>query len=80
MKLQDFEVGKDYIVKNISLCDDCVFDEKSCTILGLMERGLVPGSNLNLISDTLGLYQLNVDGTIIAIRKSEGWKFHIDVE
>jgi len=80
MKLQDFEVGKDYIVKNISLCDDCVFDEKSCTILGLMERGLVPGSNLNLISDTLGLYQLNVDGTNIAIRKSEGWKFIIDVE
>ena len=80
MKLQDFEVGKDYIVKDISLCDDCKFDDKSCTILGLMERGLVPGSNLNIISDTLGLYQLNVDGTNIAIRKSEGWKFNIDVE
>ena len=80
MKLQDFKVGKDYIVKDISLCDDCAYDDKSCTILGLMERGLVPGSNLTLESDTLGLYQLNVDGTIIAIRKSEGWKFNIDVE
>ena len=80
MKLQDFEVGKDYIVKDISLCDDCVFDDKSCTILGLMERGLVPGSTLNLTSDTLGLYQLDVDGTLIAIRKSEGWKFNIEVE
>ena len=80
MKLQDFEVGKYYIVKDIKLCDDCAFDDKSCTILGLMERGLVPGSNLNLISDTLGLYQLNVDGTNIAIRKAEGWKFNIEVE
>jgi len=80
MRLEDFKIGKDYIVKNIGLCDDCPHDEKSCTILGLMERGLVPGSNLNLISDSLGLYQLNVDGTLIAIRKSEGWKFNIEVE
>ena len=49
-------------------------------MINLMERGLVPGSNLILESDTLGLYQLNVDGTIIAIRKAEGWKFNIDVE
>lgn len=80
MKLQDFEVGKDYIVTDIRLCDDCPYEDKSCTILGLMERGLVPGSNVSLISDSLGLYQLNVDGSIIVIRKSEGWKFNIDVE
>lgn len=80
MKLEDFEVGKDYIVKDIQFCDDCALENSDCTILGLMERGLVPGADVTLVSDSLGLYLLNVDGTNIVIRKAEGWKFNIEVE
>ena len=80
MKLKDAKIGKEYEVLDISLCDDCPLDESPCSILGLMERGLVPGSTLEVVKKDLGLYYLKIDGTSIVIRKPEAEKFNIEVE
>jgi len=80
MKLQEFRVGKKYIVKDIRFCDDCPLESDGCTILSLMERGLVRGSELTLMSIKLGMYELLIDNSHILIREDEGYKFNIDVE
>jgi Fe2+ transport system protein FeoA len=80
MKLKDAEIGKVYEVNDIQFCDDCHTEGQSCMILGLMERGLVPGSTLEVLKKDLGLYHLRIDDTSIVIRKPEAEKFNIDVE
>lgn len=80
MRLKDLEIGKQYTLTDIQFCDDCGLENNTCTILGLMERGMVPGANVTIVSDTLGLYKLNIDSTQIVIRKPEAERFKIEVE
>lgn len=80
MKLKDAVIGKEYLVLDIQLCDDCVNEEGQCMILGLMTRGLVPGSLLTVVSKKLGLYELNIDGSHMAIRQPDAERFNIEVE
>lgn len=81
MKLVDAEIGKLYEVKDIQLCDPCdLSDSKSCMILSLMEKGLVPGSSLKVISKKLGMYELNIDGSHFIVRKPEMEKYNIVIE
>ena len=79
MRLKDSEIGKVYDVKDITFCDDCVHDGGSCEMLGLMERGLVPGSQLKVISKKLGMYELSIDGTHLIIRESDAIKYNIEL-
>ena len=80
MRLKDLEIGKQYTLTDIQFCDDCALENNTCTILGLMERGMIPGANVTIVSDTLGLYKLNIDSTQIVIRKPEAERFKIEVE
>jgi Fe2+ transport system protein FeoA len=49
-------------------------------ILSLMEKGLVPGTELEVIKKDLGLYYLRIDDGSFVIRKPEAEKFNIEVE
>jgi Fe2+ transport system protein FeoA len=81
MKLLDAKVNKLYIVKDIQLCDPCNFlDSKSCMILSLMEKGLVPGSTLEVKSKKLGMYELLIDGSHFIVRQPEMEKYNIEIE
>lgn len=80
MKLKDAVVGKVYEVNDINFCDDCHTQDNVCMILSLMERGLVPGSTLEVVQKHLGLYHLRIDDTSIVIRKPEAERFNIEVE
>jgi Fe2+ transport system protein FeoA len=80
MKLKDAEIGKVYEVLDIQFCDDCHTEGQPCMLLGLMERGLVPGSSLEVVKKDLGLYHLRIDDASIIIRKPEAEKFNIEVE
>ena len=81
MKLTDAIIGKRYTVKDIQLCQPCDFsDRESCMILSLMDRGLVPGSMIRVISKKLGMYELDIDGTHIIVRQPSLEKFNIKVE
>jgi len=77
MRLKDAKVGEIYDVQDIQFCDGCELENDSCEILGLMERGLIPGSQLKVISKKLGMYELNIDGTHLIIRESQAVKFNI---
>ena len=81
MKLIEAEIGKLYEVKDIQLCDPCdISDSKSCMILSLMEKGLIPGSTLKVISRKLGMYEINIDGTHLIVRQPEMEKYNIVIE
>ena len=80
MKLKDAKIGKEYKVLDIQFCDDCYTEDRPCMILGLMERGLVPGSILEVVKKDLGLYYLRIDNSSLVIRKPEAEKFNIEVE
>ena len=80
MKLKEAVIGKTYNVTDIQFCDDCTVEDNSCMILSLMEKGLVPGSQLQVIKKDLGLYYLKVDDGSFLIRKPEAEKFNIEVE
>lgn len=80
MRLTDAVIGKEYLVLDIQLCDDCVNDENQCMILGLMTRGLVPGSLLTVVSKKLGMYELKIDETHMVIRQLDAERFNIEVE
>lgn len=80
MKLKDAIIGKLYTVLDIQFCDDCTLEDNSCMLLSLMEKGLVPGSQLQVIKKDLGLYYLKVDDGSFLIRKPEAEKFNIEVE
>lgn len=79
MKLKEFQINHLYKVKNIELCTPCDMTN-NCMILSLMDRGLVPDSELTIISKKLGMYELNIDGTHIVIRKPDAELFDIEVE
>lgn len=80
MKLKNAEIGKVYEVNNINLCDDCVSTDNSCMILSLMEKGLVPGAQLEVIKKDLGLYYLKIDNGSFVMRQPEAERFNIEVE
>jgi Fe2+ transport system protein FeoA len=80
MKLKDAKIGKTYHVTDIHFCDDCTSTDNSCMILSLMEKGLVPGTELEVIKKDLGLYYLRIDDGSFVIRKPEAEKFNIEVE
>lgn len=80
MKLKEAEVGKVYTVNDIHFCKDCTADDGSCMILSLMEKGLVPGSDIQVIKKDLGLYYLRIEDSSFVIRKPEAEKFDIEVE
>lgn len=81
MKLVDAKIGKLYKVKDIQLCDPCdISDSKNCMILSLMERGLIPGSTLKVMSKKLGMYEVNIDGTHLIVRQPEMEKYNIVIE
>lgn len=81
MKLKDAKLRQLYKVKHIELCEPCdLKDDGSCMILSLMTRGLVPGSDLMVVSKKLGMYELKIDGTHIIIRQPNAEKFNIEVE
>lgn len=79
MNLKEAKINQLYKVKDIDLCTPCNMTDK-CMILSLMDRGLVPGSDLTVISKKLGMYELKIDGTHIVIRKPEAERFDIEVE
>lgn len=80
MNLDTIEIRKKYIIKDITLCDDCLLQFDECTVLSLMERGLVPGVEFEILSKKLGLYELMIDGTHILIREDSIKSFDIEVE
>jgi Fe2+ transport system protein FeoA len=81
MKLLDAKVGIPYLVKDIQLCDPCDLSHVgSCMILSLMDRGLVPGSTLEVKSKKLGMYELLIDGAHFIVRQPEMEKYNIEIE
>lgn len=80
MKLKDTKIGKTYHVTEVQFCDDCSVTEGKCMILSLMEKGLVPGCELEVIKKDLGLYYIRIDESSFVIRKPEVEKFNIEVE
>lgn len=80
MKLKNAEVGKVYNVTNIEFCTDCPLTDDSCMILSLMQKGMVPGCELEVIKKQLGLYHIRIDDSSFIIRKPEAEKFNIFVE
>lgn len=80
MKLREAKIGKSYNVTDIQFCDDCKVEDQSCMILSLMEKGLVPGAELEVIKKDLGLYYLRIDDGSFVIRKPEAERFNIEVE
>ena len=80
MKLSDIKIGKKHKVKNIEFCHDCPLTNDECMILSLMEKGLVPGSELIILSNKLGMYELNIDGTHLILREESAKSFNIEVE
>lgn len=79
MTLKESKLNHLYKVKNISFCTPCDMTN-NCMILSLMDRGLVPGSELTIISKKLGMYELKIDNTHIVIRKPDAELFDIEVE
>ena len=80
MKLGDIQIGKKNIVKSINFCDDCPLTNDECMILSLMEKGLVPGSELIILSKKLGMYELSIDGTHLLVREESAKSFNIEIE
>lgn len=80
MKLGDIKIGKKNIVKNLDFCDDCPLTNDECMILSLMEKGLVPGSELTILSNKLGMYELDIDGTHLLLREDSAELFNIELE
>lgn len=80
MKLRDTEIGKSYQVTDITFCDECTVEEGTCMILSLMEKGLVPGCELEVIKKDLGLYHIRIDDSAFVIRKPEAERFNIELE
>ena len=81
MKLIDAKIGKLYKVKDIKLCDPCdMSDSNTCIILSLMEKGLVPGSSLKVVSRKLGMYEIYIDETHLIVRQPEMEKYNIIIE
>lgn len=80
MKLKDTKIGKTYHVTDVEFCNDCTVEDGSCMILSLMEKGLVPGCELEVIKKDLGLYYLRIDDGSFVIRQPEAERFNIEVE
>jgi Fe2+ transport system protein FeoA len=80
VKLGDIQIGKKSIVKNIDFCNDCPLTNDECMILSLMEKGLVPGSELIILSNKLGMYELSIDGTHLILREESAKSFNIELE
>ena len=80
MKLKEAKIRTTYHVSDIHFCDDCTAIDNSCMILSLMEKGLVPGAEIEVIKKDLGLYYLRIDDSSFVIRKPEAERFNIEVE
>lgn len=80
MRLKDAVIGKEYTILDIQLCDGCDIVEGGCTVLSLMDKGLIPGESLKVVSKKLGMYELMIGSTHLIIRKPEIEKFNIKVE
>jgi Fe2+ transport system protein FeoA len=80
VKLKEAKIGKTYHVRDIHFCDECTSTDNSCMILSLMEKGLVPGAELEVLKKELGLYYLRINEGSFFIRKPEAEKFNIEVE
>ena len=81
MKLKEAKLRKTYNVTDIQFCNDCTsIDHGSCMILSLMEKGLVPGCELEVLQKDLGLYRIRIDDGTFVIRRPEAERFNIEVE
>jgi Fe2+ transport system protein FeoA len=80
MKLKEAKIGNIYYVSDINFCNDCELINDSCMILSLMEKGLVPGAEFEIIKKDLGLYHIRINNSSFIIRKSEAEKFNIEIE
>ena len=60
--LKQAKLNTEYIIKDVNLCEPCVGDSMSCGVVGMMEKGIVPGHSIKLLKKQGGLIWISIEG------------------
>ena len=71
MKLESAQIGKTYLIEDLSICEPCVFDSRKCPVIALTERGFLKDVPIVVVKHQFGLYILKVETGEFAVREED---------
>lgn len=60
--LKEAKFKTKYEIVDVNLCEPCVGDSMSCGVVGMMEKGIVPGHIIQVLKKQGGLVWVSIEG------------------
>ena len=60
--LKEAKSKTQYEIVDVNLCEPCVGDSMSCGVVGMMEKGIVPGHLIEVRKRQGGLVWISIEG------------------
>ena len=74
MRLVEGKINKKYIITDVEFCEPCVNQSPNCPVIGLLEKGLLPGMEIEILNKLGGLIHIWVEGSGEFIIREEDTK------
>lgn len=62
INLKEAKLKTQYEIVDVNLCEPCVGDSMSCGVVGMMEKGIVPGHLIEVRKRQGGLVWVSIEG------------------
>jgi hypothetical protein len=72
--LSEGKINKKYKISSVEFCEPCLIQQPNCPIVGLMEKGLLPKTEIKIKNKLGGLIHIWVEGSGEYIVREEDTK------
>ena len=79
MKLSEGKKNKIYTISSMEFCEPCLNEQPNCPVVGLMEKGLLPGMEIKIKNRIFDTLHISVEGSgDFVIREEDTKNIFID--
>jgi len=71
MKVEDLEIGKTYIIDDLTFCTPCISSLTKCPVVSLTERGFLKNELITVVKKQNGMILLKLETGEFALRIKE---------